>query len=112
MARQDRLRRYRASGGAADLVRVEVLLPPSKRAEILETAARIRKEHRERVQHLEVLCSDALAAYATRILDNIDLDRIHDRKGKATLIARALMDRGDAKAFVTGRRILAAVEAL
>ena len=43
-AARQRVQRYRSEGGAADLVRVEVLIPPSARAEILSVASRLRAD--------------------------------------------------------------------
>jgi hypothetical protein len=45
-AARQRVARYRSEGGAAGLARVEVLVPPSARAEILAVASRLRAEHR------------------------------------------------------------------
>ena len=41
-----RIEKYRNSGGAADLVRVGVLVPPSSRDEVLRLAERLRVDHR------------------------------------------------------------------
>lgn len=46
MGRKERIQRYRTRGGAADLVRVEVLVPASERSHILAEAARLREIHR------------------------------------------------------------------
>lgn len=100
-----RVKKYRSKGGGADLARVEVLVPPSARAEILAAATRLRAEHRKD-KELKALCEQALASYRTRILDNIDLDRLPDLRTRAAVIARAMIDRGDARAFVIGRQML------
>jgi hypothetical protein len=102
---QQRVKRYRTKGGAADLARVEVLVPPSAREKILEFAARLRGEHR-RNKELRALYDKALASYRTRILDNVDLDRLPDLRSRAAVIARAMIDRGDARAFAMGRQML------
>lgn len=102
---QQRVKRYRTEGGAADLARVEVLVPPSAREKILEFAARLRAEHR-RNKELRALYDKALASYRTRILDNVDLDRLPDLRSRAAVIARAMIDRGDARAFAMGRQML------
>lgn len=102
---RQRVKRYRTEGGAADLARVEVLVPPSAREQILEFAARLRAEHR-RNKELRALYDKALASYRTRILDNVDLDRLPDLRSRAAVIARAMIDRGDARAFTLGRQIL------
>jgi hypothetical protein len=41
-----------------------------------------------------------------RILDNIDLDRLPDFRSRAAVVARAMIDRGDARAFAMGRQML------
>jgi hypothetical protein len=43
------------------------------------------------------------------VLDNVDLDRLPGMRARAGVIARALMERDDARAFVLGRKILAQV---
>jgi hypothetical protein len=106
-----RIRKYRTHGGAADLVRVEVLVPPSDRATILADAARLRADHRGK-KALRSLYDQALRSYRTRILDNVDLDRLPDLRSRAAVVARALIDRGDARAFAVGREMLERVEAM
>jgi hypothetical protein len=63
------------------------------------------------VKDLQVLCDRALALYGSRVLDNVDLERLPDLRARAGVIARAMIDRGDARAFALGREILAAVSA-
>ncbi len=46
MSVRERIQRYRQTGAAAGLVRVEVLVPPESRDQILTLAARLRGEHR------------------------------------------------------------------
>ena len=104
-AARQRVKKYRSEGGAADLTRVEVLVPPSARAEILAVASRLRAEHRGN-KELRALYDNALALYRTRILDNVDLDRLPDLRSRAAVVARALIDRGDARAFAIGRQML------
>jgi hypothetical protein len=106
-----RVKKYRSEGGAADLVRVEVLIPPSARKEILAMASRWRSEHR-RNKELRALYDNALQSYGTRILDNVDLDRLPDLRSRAAVIARAMIDRGDARAFAMGRRMLDHIDAM
>jgi len=101
-----RIEKYRNSGGAADLVKVEVLVPPSSREHVLRLAAKLRSDHRDS-RELRKLCDRALSLYGARVLDNVDLDRIPDQRARARVVARALMKRGDARAFVLGRQILA-----
>ncbi len=110
MGSNERVRRYKESGGAADLVRVEVLVPADRRGEILSRAATIRNEHRQKKERLQFFVDQALGLYRLRILDNIDLDRLPDLKERSRVIANALMERGDARAFAIGRRILAELE--
>jgi hypothetical protein len=59
------------------------------------------------LQQLQELCDRALARYGVRILDNVDLDRLPDLRSRACVIAHALIERGDARAFVLGRQLLA-----
>lgn len=110
MAARDRVRRYRKTGGASDLVRVEVLVPLSKRADIVANAAHMRAEHRARKQRVQALCSKAMDLYAVRLFDSVDLSRVPDVVRQAPVIANALMERGDARAFAIGRKILAELE--
>ena len=48
MSKSQRQERYMTTGGAADLVKVETLVPTAYRARILELAADMREEHRRR----------------------------------------------------------------
>ena len=105
MPARKRVKKYRSEGGAADLARVEVLIPPSARKEILAVAARLRAEHRAN-KELRSLYDNALRLYGTRILDNVDLDRLPDLRSRAVVVARAMIDRGDARAFAMGRQML------
>ena len=59
---------------------------------------------------LDLLYEKALQLYRTRILDSVDLDRLPDLKARAAVVARALIDRGDARAFAMGRQILDLVQ--
>jgi hypothetical protein len=108
---RERVRKYRSEGGAADLVRVEVLVPPEAREEILEIASRLRARHRGEKQ-LRSLFEKALHSYGPRILGNVDLDRLPDLRSRAAVAARAMIDRGDARAFAVGRQMLDLVEAM
>jgi hypothetical protein len=108
-ARQ-RVKKYRSEGGAADLARVEVLVPPEARKEILEIASRLRAKHRDN-KKLRSLYDNALRSYGPRILDSVDLDRLPDLRSRAAVAARAMIDRGDARAFAIGRQILDLVQA-
>ncbi len=46
MGVRERIQRYRTTGAAADLIRVEVLVPKKSRGEILSLAERLRNEYR------------------------------------------------------------------
>ena len=48
MSVQDRVKRYKSTGGGVGLVRVEVLVPTEDREEILKLAADLRRQRRER----------------------------------------------------------------
>jgi hypothetical protein len=106
-----RVRKYRSEGGAADLVRVEVLVPPAAREEILAAASRMRATYRNG-RELKVLLDKALRLYGPRILDNVDLDRLPDLRARAAVAARAMIDRGDARAFALGRQMLDRADAM
>ena len=110
MSARDRIRKYRQSGGASDLVRVEVLVPKGARADIVARAALLRGGHREKKRRLEALIAAALERYGARVEDNIDLGKAADLAGKARLVASALIERGDARAFAIGRRLQIEVE--
>lgn len=109
MSVRQRIEKYRSSGGAADLVRVEVLVPSSARNEVLRLAERLRAEHRSD-KELEQMCDAALSEFGIRILDNIDLDRVPDLRARAQVIAGAMMERGNSRAFMLARRILEHME--
>ena len=111
VAARNRVKKYRREGGAADLARIEVLIPPSARKEVLALASRLRSEHR-RNKEIRSLYERALQSYGTRILDNVDLDRLPDLRSRAAVVARAMIDRGDARAFAIGRQILSHVDAV
>ena len=93
----NRVRKYRSQGGGVGLDRVEVLVSPSGRDEILAHAARLREDFR-RNNELRSLYDSALASYGVRILDNVDLDRLPDFRSRAAVVARAMIERGDARA--------------
>ncbi|OHV75625.1 hypothetical protein [Rhizobium sp. LCM 4573] len=110
MSARDRIRRYRESGGAADLVRVEVLVPKERRSDILSQAADMRKDHRQKKERLQRHLDLALDRYRLRVLDNIDLERLPGIIERSRVVANALVERGDARAFAIGRRMLAELE--
>jgi hypothetical protein len=109
MSARKRIEKYRRSGGAADLVRVEVLVPSSARDDVLRLAERLRADHRHD-RNLQVMVDQALSLYRVRILDNVDLERLPDLRTRATAIAKAMIERGDARAFALGRELLSRAE--
>lgn len=111
MSVQDRIRRYRKSGAGADLVRVEVLVPADSREEILAQAASMRSNYRVRRDRLQESIDQAVSRYGVRVLDNIDLSRLQNVDEKARVLGKALMARGDATAFIAGRKLLSAAAA-
>jgi len=111
IAASERVKKYRSVGGAADLARVEVLVPPGAREELLAFASRLRAQHRSN-KELRSLYDEAIRLYAARILDNVDLARLPDLRSRAAVAARVMIDRGDARAFAIGREMLDLVKAL
>lgn len=59
---------------------------------------------------LEAICAQAFRQYGVRVLDNIDLSRLDGIAARAFVVAGALMERGDARAFALGRKILSCIE--
>ena len=114
MSARERVKRYRMEGGASDLVRIEVLVPPSDREHVIGLAKKLREAYRARRDAddaaIQAAIDLALARYGVRILDNIDLGNLHSARERARVVARGLMDRGDARAFVMGRRMLGLVQ--
>jgi hypothetical protein len=107
MGVRERIKKYRQTGGAADLARVEVLVPEDCRDQILALASDMRSAHRLRNDLLRRHLDLALERYGARIADNIDLDRINGLPAKSRIVANALIERGDARAYAFGRRMLA-----
>jgi hypothetical protein len=81
------------------------------RDEIVAHASQLRAAHRNH-KELRSLYDKALRSYGPRILDNVDLDRLPDLRARAAVVARAMIDRGDARAFALGREILDRVAAV
>ena len=52
MSVQDRVKRYKSTGGGVGLVRVEVLVPTEDREEILKLAADLRRQRREKSSNI------------------------------------------------------------
>jgi hypothetical protein len=55
---RQRADKYRSEGGAADLARVEMRVPPSARHEILAAVSRLRAQHRAN-KELRPICKKA-----------------------------------------------------
>jgi hypothetical protein len=106
MAVRDRIRRYRTNGAAADLVRVEVLVPPGGRDVVLKAAAELRESHRKRLNDLEAAIATAAALYGVRAANAIDPARPSSPAQRARVVASGLMKLGDARAFVIARWLL------
>lgn len=71
MALEERVAKYRTTGGGADLVWVEVLVPASSRSHILKEAAKLRAVHRgERELSAEEqrMSDEASSRYGARCL--------------------------------------------
>jgi hypothetical protein len=101
--------RYRSTGGGADLVRVEVLVPERDRAEVLSYAAILRARHRTSVGHkalFRALYDEALKKYGARCLWNAR--PALDRDG-LSVVAGRLRKYGDMAAWRLANRIDAAI---
>jgi hypothetical protein len=55
--------------------------------------------------NLAELCARAFSLYSTRCRDGIDYNRTTDPRARASVLANALIERGDGRAFILGRRI-------
>jgi len=111
MAVKERIKKYREIGGAADLVRVEVLVPKARRDEIVKAAAELRSAHRSEKSRLLDFIRNAAELYGLRVFDNIDIEKLNELPQKARVVANALMERGDARAYSMGRKMLSHLEA-
>jgi hypothetical protein len=76
---------------------------------VLRLAERLRADHRND-KELQVMFDRALSLYRVRILDNVDLDRLPNLRARASVIAKAMIERGDARAFALGRELLSHAE--
>ena len=72
----------------------------------------VKTEREPDHEDLAALLADALRLYGPRILDNVDLDRLPDLRSRASVAARAMIERGDARAFAPRRRMLDHVNAI
>ncbi|MFN7023507.1 MAG: hypothetical protein ACK4QP_03110 [Pseudorhizobium sp.] len=106
MSAKERSKKYRETGGASDLVKVEVLVPKARRDEIVSAAAELRSAHRAEKTHLVEFIMIATERYGLRVFDNIDIEKLNDLPQKARVVANALIERGDARAYVMGRKML------
>lgn len=73
MSMRDRIRKYKTEGGAAGMIRVEVLVPPEGRQAIVDLAAKLRFEYRAANQSSELLAihKEAMDKYGTRCFWNM-----------------------------------------
>ncbi|WP_413708941.1 hypothetical protein [Rhizobium sp. Rhizsp82] len=106
MSAKERIKKYRETGGASDLVRVEVLVPKARRDEIVSAAAELRSAHRDEKIRLAEFIRIATERYGLRVFDNIDIEKLNDLPQKVRVVANALMERGDARAYAMGRRMV------
>lgn len=111
MSSRERLRKYREVGGAADFVRVEILVPAPDRDAVLDFARELRENHRMKKERMVEFLRAATERYGVRVFDNIDLSNVESLTGKCRIVANALMERGDARAFAMARRMLSELEA-
>lgn len=98
MTQQDRIQRYRNSGGAAGFERVEVLVPPGRRDEVLRLAERLRREYRHSGAdaRLRKLYAAAVEHYGTRCFWN--MQPRFSAEGLRTIVDR-LKRYGDLRAW-------------
>jgi hypothetical protein len=71
----------------------------------------VQKRQRTETE-LTALYNEAIRLYGSRILGSADLDRLSDLKERAAVAARAMIDKGDARAFFIGRQLLDLVRLL
>ncbi len=79
MGKSDRQERYKTSGGAADLVKIETLVPPAYRERLLDIAKSFREEYRrgkEEAAPVIARVKEASAAQPRRFSVLPDIDRI------------------------------------
>lgn len=79
MSKSLRQERYKTTGGAADLVKVETLVPAACRAQILELASKLREEHRQQKVWADEVVAKVRAASAglpRRFTQPVNVDRI------------------------------------
>jgi hypothetical protein len=79
MSKAARQERYKTSGGASDLVKVEALVPPAYRDRLLDLAKSFREEHRQRKDEVAAIVSrvrQACLNQPRRYTVPADIDRI------------------------------------
>jgi hypothetical protein len=110
MAVRDRIKKYRETGGAAGLVRVEVLVPPDARERVLEHARLIREAYRGDdvlSDRLKGLFDEAVGRFGPQCLWNVNPSRnLHGMK----LIAQKLRDHGNMNAWRLSEQILEEID--
>lgn len=94
------------TGGASDLVRVEVLVPKARKKEVVTAAAKLRYTHRAEKSRIVHFIQNAAELHGPRIFDNIDIDKLSDLSQKARVVANAVMERGNARAYSMGRKMI------
>ncbi|HLP67212.1 MAG TPA: hypothetical protein VK181_06805 [Rhizobium sp.] len=72
----------------------------------MKIAAEFRAEHRSEKARLAEFIRIATDRYGLRVFDNIDIERLNDLPQKARVVANALMERGDARAYALGRQMI------
>lgn len=79
MSKAARQQRYKTSGGASDLVKVEALVPPAYRQRLLDQAKSFREEHRRRKDEVAAIVArvrQACEKQPRRYAPPADIDRI------------------------------------
>ena len=66
MSKSERQERYKTSGGAADLVKIETLVPPAYRQRLLRIAKAFREEHRRSKEEAASVIARVREASATQ----------------------------------------------
>lgn len=94
MATRDRIKRHKTTGGAASLVRAEVLVPPGDGQKIIEA------------DEIDRLFNEAVTRYGKRCLWNVDPQ---PTSGGMRVIADKLRKHGDMEAWKLATRIRKAI---
>lgn len=110
-SKAQRVREAEAAHRARGERQIRVWVPdiPEAIDQVRRQAAQLCSQH-ARERELRNLISEAIERYRVRVLDNIDPQRLTNDFDRARVIARALMERGDANAFRLGRKMLAIAE--